>query len=427
MKLFQRTGPTADEPDSRQSRGRARLKTLLLFPTITLALVAAGQELLFRGLFPFPEVRRFNRINYQMTAQGHPQLGRMLKRGLVYDRLLIESQADGFSEIHNLNLYGFRGPDFSIDPPRGRRRILLIGDSVTEGMGAPRYGTIARECERLLVREGDPAEVINLGVISATLSHVTILARDATFLLHPTDVVVILYANDLPAPAYDPTFDLPGPSFPRWHETWWMPRVVTLFGRFVREEPVYRRWPHAPIRFFAPVPDLANPWSDSTRPHAGLESDLFQEMKAGALNPWLAAQSEDMPRMLAHDFAQGGSPERHLNRIAQACDSVGAQLSIAYVPFCGVVSRGYAPFLTKFGMDRATAESLATDPVYRRVNRILADVCSSMKLPLADTTDDLVEAELAGERQYWEYDTHPRPAGYATIARRIVHDLHGHH
>src|SRR5947209_845522 len=143
MRFFQQVGPATAEANSRHSRGRARFKALLLFPAITLALVAAGQEALFRGLFPFPEVRRFNRINYQMTAHGHPQLGRMLERGLVYDRLLIESQADGFSEIHNLNRYGFRGPDFSIEPPRGRRRILLIGDSVTEGMGAPGSGTIA--------------------------------------------------------------------------------------------------------------------------------------------------------------------------------------------------------------------------------------------------------------------------------------------
>src|SRR5438874_1210118 len=103
MRVFQRVGPVTALANSRQSRGRARLKTLLLFPAITLALVAAGQEVLFRWAFPLPEVRRFNRINYQMTAQGHPQLGDMLERGLVYDRLLIDSKADGFSEVHNLN------------------------------------------------------------------------------------------------------------------------------------------------------------------------------------------------------------------------------------------------------------------------------------------------------------------------------------
>ena len=49
----------------------------------------------------------------------------------------------------------------------------------------------------------------------------------------------------------------------------------------------------------------------------------------------------------------------------------------------------------------------------------LAAVCTALHLPLADTTEDLVQAERDGDAQYWEYDTHPRPAGYATIARRI--------
>lgn len=166
-----------------------------------------------------------------MTAQSHPKLRAMLERGLVYDRLLVESEPDGYSEIHGLNVYGFRGRDFAIDPSPGQRRILLIGDSVTEGMGAPDSATIACQLERLLARDGDRAEVINLGVIAATLNHTMVLARDAIPLLRPTDVVIVLYANDLPAPPYEPGFDLPGPIFRRSKEIWWMPRVVALFLR----------------------------------------------------------------------------------------------------------------------------------------------------------------------------------------------------
>ena len=88
-----------------------------------------------------------------MLAGAHPRLRETLKRGLVYDQLLLQSQPDGFSEIHKLNLYGFRGPDFAIDPPRDRRRILVIGDSVTEGQGAPGSSTIASELARLSAAE----------------------------------------------------------------------------------------------------------------------------------------------------------------------------------------------------------------------------------------------------------------------------------
>jgi lysophospholipase L1-like esterase len=405
---------------------RRQPRHVWLFRLLTLFSIAMGQEVLFRWEFPFPEVHGFNRISYQMMAQDHGDLTRLIEQGLVYDRLLVESEADGFSEVHSLNLYGFRGADFAIEPPRGRRRILLLGDSVTEGMGARDSATIAREFERRLASHGESAEVINLGVIAATLDHLTVLARDAITLLRPTDAVVILYANDMPASQYNPAFDSPGKVFPPWKETWWKPRFVTLFGLFLSNEPFYHRWPHLPIRFFAAVPDGTNPWSGSKQPPEALSPELFRQMKRGKLNPWLSGQSTDIPRQLSHDFAEGGSPERHLARMAGLCKSVGARLLIAYVPFCGVVSSHYAPSLVRLGMDPHTAGALAADPLYRRQNAELAGVCSRLHLPLADTTNDLIQSERTGVHQYWEYDTHPRPAGYATIARRLQQVFQAH-
>ena len=123
--------------------------------------------------------------------------------------------------------------------------------------------------------------------------------------------------------------------------------------------------------------------------------------------------------MLRHDFATGGSPGLHLMRLAEVCRSVGARMTVAYVPFSGVVSGRYATPQVRLGMDRATAEALSVDPMYRRPNRVLAEDCKLLKLPLADATDDLVAAEAAGNPQFWDLDSHPRPAGYATIAQRI--------
>jgi hypothetical protein len=302
---------------------------------------------------------------------------------------------------------------------------LLIGDSVTEGVGAPDSATIACQLESLTARDGDRAEVINLGVIAATLNHTLTLARDAIPLLRPTDVVIILYANDLPAPPYEAYFDQPGHRYQRSKELSWMPRTVALLLRYTRNEPFCIRWLNAPIRFFPPVPDFANPWSQSTQPAGRLKPSLQREMMAGTLNPWLKAQSDDMPVQLGHDFLKGGSPWRHLARIAEVCKSVGSRLIVAYVPFCGVDSQRYVPFLVDLGMDRTTAEALAVDPIYRRQNRVITQVCISLQLTFDDATPDLVRAEAAGKPQYWDYDTHPRPVGYATIALGIHHILRG--
>ena len=85
---------------------------------------------------------------------------------------------------------------------------------------------------------------------------------------------------------------------------------------------------------------------------------------------------------------------------------------MAYVPFCGVVHSRYASSLTRLGMQPVLAEVLVHDPIYRRQNRLLAEVCTTLAVP-ADATEDLRRAEAQGIPQYWEYDTHPRPAGYA--------------
>jgi hypothetical protein len=88
----------------------------VVFALAVASALATAQELAFRGVFCVPKVAGFNRIHYQRMDGVHPSFGAALKRGLVYDRLLFESEPDGFAEVHNLNLYGFRTHDFAIDP-----------------------------------------------------------------------------------------------------------------------------------------------------------------------------------------------------------------------------------------------------------------------------------------------------------------------
>src|SRR5262245_7264312 len=94
------TQPTSTRPLTRR-RPRA------CFALAIVVALATAQELAFRAMFPLPEVAGFNRVRYQMMAGAHSGFVAAVRRGLVYDRLLFESQPDGFSEIHRLNRYGF--------------------------------------------------------------------------------------------------------------------------------------------------------------------------------------------------------------------------------------------------------------------------------------------------------------------------------
>ncbi|WP_165231682.1 SGNH/GDSL hydrolase family protein [Aquisphaera insulae] len=411
--------PSSPAVEAEAARPRSGRRRRWLFRVLTLLLLLIGQEVLFRAIFPIPDAPRFNRIHYQQMAQTHPSLGKALDRGLVYDRLRIASRPDGFVTIHSLNLRGFRGPDFAIEPAPGRRRILVIGDSVIEGEGAGNTETIPAAWSRILAREGTDAEVINLGVIAASLPHLWSILREGVPLLRPTDVVVALYANDMPSTDVRGLESPPrriGLERPDSRS----PRLAVLLDRVIHDRPIHRRWFHPPIDFFAPVPDSTNPWSDGRPRPPGLREDLYDDMRAGRLNPWLIFQSAEMPGLLSHDFAaKGGSPRPFLEAMRAACRSSGARLMVAYTPFLGVVHPRYAPALVALGMDPATAEALPVDPKYRSQPRHLAEVCRALDIPLADATAALEAAEASEGPQYWPYDTHPNPAGYATIARHI--------
>jgi lysophospholipase L1-like esterase len=62
------------------------------------------------------------------------------------------------------NSNGFRDREFTIDKPPGVLRIVMLGDSFTEGWGAPEEETFSKRIERRYNDRGIKAEVINTGV-----------------------------------------------------------------------------------------------------------------------------------------------------------------------------------------------------------------------------------------------------------------------
>lgn len=416
------TGTTPKPARKRISRGRRRLFSLVL-----LFILILFQEVLFRLVFPVLESTRFNRIRFQLLAESDPRFRPLMKRGLVYDKLLFESAPDGWRHVHHLNRFGFRERDFSVAPPAGKKRILVIGDSVTEGQGAASDQTIPA---LLGQRLGSSAEVLNLGVVAATLDKVTQLACVATALLKPETLVVVMYANDTPAPPLPRTvnpLDLntlatkfqQDEQAGRQARLYW-PRLALIVQKLAAGEQIYSRFFASTIRYFAPTPDATNPFKAGSPPLPGLKPELEKAMRAGQLNPWLVQQSEAMPGMIRQDFRLGGSPELHLRAIQQTCRQMGVKLVLAFVPFHATVHARYAQPLFDLKMPREVAEALSVDPAYKVQAVQLKSICEQLQIPFVDTTGPLASAENLGKPQFWAYDSHPRPEGYATIADAIA-------
>jgi lysophospholipase L1-like esterase len=116
---------------------------------------------------------------------GNPILGHELKPSF---------QASFPAGKASSNRQGLRDPDRTIAKPPGSRRILILGDSVVEGIGhVADEDTISRSLERLY---GDgKTEVFNLGTSGyCTFGEVELLKQKG--LQYSPDVVVLVFVNN---------------------------------------------------------------------------------------------------------------------------------------------------------------------------------------------------------------------------------------
>jgi len=104
---------------------------------------------------------------------------------------------DGFV---NTNSLGFRGREIAVPKPKGRVRVVAVGDSVTFGFGVNDNETFCSQVEQLLKAStpGVDIEVLNLAVPGYdTRQEIGLLKRNVSA-LQPDLVLVGFYTNDVP-------------------------------------------------------------------------------------------------------------------------------------------------------------------------------------------------------------------------------------
>jgi lysophospholipase L1-like esterase len=105
-------------------------------------------------------------------------------------------------DVHT-NSKGQRDREFSYERTPGTLRIVMLGDSVTEGWGVSMEDTFSKRVERMFVDAGVKAEVINTGVgnYNTIMEVEGFLTEDYRF--NPDIVVINYFINDAePVPKY---------------------------------------------------------------------------------------------------------------------------------------------------------------------------------------------------------------------------------
>jgi lysophospholipase L1-like esterase len=376
---------------------RARRAALL---AAWLAAVFVLQELALRFAFPLPEIASLNRADYMRRPPGDP------RRPLRSLRIVWESAPDAAHFEHSLNAYGFRDREWRLAREPGVARVLFAGDSFVEGTMARDEETIPRRFEAQAARAGRRVEAMNFGVMGAELSHYFQLVDDAAPLFRPDAVILVLFANDLPPPAFD-VERAPARRFDPL-----LPRLVEV-GRMLAagEMPPLRLRLRA-VSYHVPASDPRHLWHGrEAEVLARARPDLARAVIEGRFNPYRVGGSSHLAEALRTPI-ELERPLRFLDRVAARS---GGRLFVAYLPDRTQVSDGYAAFEAALGADGPDLHA----PEFQRHASELARDCAAAGVPFLDLSPALREAEAGGRRLYWNYDDHMRAEGYALVAREL--------
>ncbi len=115
-----------------------------------------------------------------------------------YSRLHMVSSPPGeFDVWATINNYGLRGPNFTLEKKAGQKRIFIIGDSYTFGVGAKDDETIPAQLQRLIDPLHDKFQFLNLGRGSTSPLIYYLRLRDEVPKFKPDLVVMLLDFSDL--------------------------------------------------------------------------------------------------------------------------------------------------------------------------------------------------------------------------------------
>src|SRR5262245_27009879 len=151
--------------------------------------------------------------SHRLFLEHDPALGWKLRSGLRLER-----REARYASVETVNEMGFRTPLVPFEKPPGLRRVVLLGDSHTEGYTVSDEETYGRRLERHLA-ERFPVQVISLGVGGFStdqelLSYLHVGRRFA-----PDAVVLQFCHNDVSFNVLDQYWRGPKPRFRRFGET----------------------------------------------------------------------------------------------------------------------------------------------------------------------------------------------------------------
>ncbi len=379
---------------------------------LILAIILVLQELVLRFAFPMPELCNFDRSNYLPGVKKDKAYAYYRNSKWFWESVLDTN----CQFIHHLNKYGFRDNDWSIEEEKGRQRILLIGDSFTEGVMVDQQHTVAEVIKK--EDTGGSFEIMNMGIMGTGLNSYLKLMVDAIPIFKPDKVCLLLYSNDLSSKR--PIIPEKGSDEERYNL--YLPRLIELILQIQEGNPVPFRFLAEEKPFLPSMHDKNFPWRNRERIMIrNTTYEVQKNMAEGKVNPFKVDQ------ILREK--KGLSEQPQLGQMMQFLKEYGeehqVEILVSYIPARHQVTNHYYKFDKDFCRINCPDELDLTGELYNQHQDYLERLCKENRLKFMDFTSLIKAQEKLGNRLYWNYDDHMNNKGYELLGKGLYRFIAG--
>jgi GDSL-like Lipase/Acylhydrolase family len=310
-----------------------------------------------------------------------------------------------FDVAYDINSLGLRSGELARDKPPGSKRILMLGDSFTEGNGVQESETFSSRLQAKLdeARLGERLQVVNAGVGSYSPLLELLYLKTAGLELQPDLVILNFDLSDL----HDDIqytrlaeFDAGGEPVavrpePERGPGPWPIRLLVGFKELLKKHTrVYNFTRRRVFRFLNPLqkPDVSG--------------DIRVD-KYGMIRQCEGA-CDDHAWRLSYDY---------LSMIRDLLAAKGVDLWVTLYPYGNQISpREWEKGRTYWGFEPGRVYST-------RPQELIAEFCRRSGIRVLNMCDEFRKASHTVYPLYYEYDGHWMPAGHEVVADVLYREL----
>lgn len=308
-----------------------------------------------------------------------------------------------------INSHGLRGPERDYEKPPGVRRVLLLGDSFTEGYTVDEAKSARAELERLLNTAGCGRFEVQNGGVAGYGTDQEYLFYDLEGHRYGAETVVLLFfGNDLSDNVRHrkkPYFELVDGHLSLRNSPVPVPASGPL--QVPRPVPTHPAWRgSSALEWLGNRTELGNPDLHRFLARLGLVRPLQHH---AATEEWLSVYGPETPRT----EAMWRITRALILALDREVAARGARLVVFYVPAHFEVD----PVVWRRTRARWWLEGEGFD-THRVFDRLVTE-CGTLGVPLIDPRAAFTRAEAEGRPGYLEYDPHWTVEGNRIAAREI--------